>query len=137
MLLLLGLALLAVACSGSLREWVEESISRVRLLELLLGFCLVYVAFLVHDVRGLRQRNLVLMETMLAAFRDNQVARRDVDAIDILVAALRATSDDTRAVARRQLRRLTGMDHGEDAEAWERWWESQREGWAGPPRGAS
>jgi len=129
-LLLVGAALLVCSLVPAARSYLSGDMG-LRLVQFLVGFCLIYLAILVHDVRGLRQRNLVLMETMLAAFRDNTVARKDAEAVVILLAALRASVEPTRAMARRQLMRLTGEDHGEDADAWDRWWAENQAHWSG------
>ena len=69
-LFFLGLALLGASLIPAARDFLSGDLG-LRLVQFLLGFSLIYLAILVHDVRGVRQRNLVLMETVLAAFREH------------------------------------------------------------------
>jgi hypothetical protein len=64
------------------------------------------------------------METVLTAFQQGGFPRRESEAVDILIAALRGRSESAREAALRQLRRLTGQDFGLKADAWEQWWKT-------------
>ena len=55
------------------------------------------------------------------------------EAIDILVKSMRSANPGVRRTASVQLRNLTGQDLGETPEAWEGWWERNREGFGGAP----
>ena len=131
-LILVGLFLMVLPFTGPVRRALGDRLDLLGLDQLILGFALIYLAFLLRDVRVLRQRNFVLMQTMLAAFRGNRVARQDHEAIDILVSALQGPDEGAREAAARQLRRLTGQDFGEDADAWSKWWSTNRERYVGP-----
>ena len=50
------------------------------------------------------------------------------EAVEILLKALRSTTPTARKTAAVQLRNLTGQTLGEDAEAWERWWAENKDG---------
>lgn len=54
------------------------------------------------------------------------------EAIDILVTAMGSDSDEARGMAHGQLLRLTGQSLPPVAEAWERWWAENREGFVPP-----
>jgi hypothetical protein len=54
------------------------------------------------------------------------------EAIDILVRTLRGKDVRAREAALRQLRQLTGQDHGESADAWEAWWADHRKTFGDP-----
>jgi len=132
LLLAFGLVLVVTPFVSLLEDALERWVGVRRLLILVLGFSLFYLAFLIHDLAGVRQRNLVIMETLLAVMRGG-IPRKDVEAVDILVAALRGRSENSRAAALRELKRLTGQDLGADPSAWEGWWEKNRENYPGTP----
>jgi len=48
------------------------------------------------------------------------------EAIGILLKSLRGGNQTAREAAARQLRKLTGQDFGEDANAWEEWWSANK-----------
>ena len=50
------------------------------------------------------------------------------DAVEILLQSLRSEKEKVRKVASRQLENLTGRSFGEDVEAWERWWDENKDG---------
>jgi hypothetical protein len=54
------------------------------------------------------------------------------EAIEILVKSMRSANPGVRKTASVQLRNLTGQELGEDAEAWEAWWERNRDGFGAP-----
>jgi len=54
------------------------------------------------------------------------------EAIEILMRSMRSANPGVRKTASVQLRNLTGQDLGESAEAWEAWWERNREGFGAP-----
>jgi hypothetical protein len=53
-------------------------------------------------------------------------------AVEILVKAMRSAKGETREKIHRQLVRLTGRDLPDSAEAWEKWWEENRETFSRP-----
>lgn len=130
-LVVVGLFLVVLPFVSPLRDVLDRAIEAVRLVELVLGFALLYIAFLLKDVRSLRQRNLVLMETLLAALREGKVARKDHEAVEILLTAVESGNDTARRAAGAQLARLTGQSFGEDAAAWRRWWAANRDSFRG------
>ena len=135
LLLLVGATMVLASFATPVERFLDESIGLTRLLFLVLGFALFYLAFLLRDLAGVRQRNLVIMETLLEATRGG-LARNDPAAIDILVGALRGRTERSRAAALRELLRLTGEDLGSDPEAWEHWWQENRDLHAHPSAGA-
>jgi hypothetical protein len=54
------------------------------------------------------------------------------EAVEILVKSMRSANPGVRRTASAQLRNLTGQDLGESAEAWEEWWERNRDGFGAP-----
>jgi hypothetical protein len=54
------------------------------------------------------------------------------EAVEILVRSMRSANPGVRKTASVQLRNLTGQDLGESAEAWEAWWDRNREGFGAP-----
>lgn len=57
--------------------------------------------------------------------------------VDILVQALATDDPDTVAKVHKHLVRLTGKNLPPETALWERWWQENRDGWAGPPAGAA
>lgn len=136
-LVVLGVALLVMACVPRFSRWVEEHLRTTRVLAVLLGFALLYQALLIHELNRVRERMLIVMQTLLAAFqvpgkgRPVQGATPDDSAFPILVAALRSPSREAREAAHRQLQRLTGQDLGTDPADWESW--ESRKAWGSRP----
>ena len=62
--------------------------------------------------------------------------KRDREAVDILVEALRTPDDRARTTALRTLRKISGLDLGEDPGPWETWWSAARPTFTrpGPPK---
>ena len=50
------------------------------------------------------------------------------EAVDILLKSLRSDDVNVRKTAAVQLRNLTGQSFGEDVDAWETWWDKNRDG---------
>jgi hypothetical protein len=88
------------------------------------ALCLLYGIVLLQ-VRGLR-RQILVMEDLLQDVRFGAGTKRDRDAVDILVTALRAPDGRARETALRTLRKLSGVDLGPDPAAWEEWWRAAR-----------
>jgi len=84
------------------------------------------------------RRALLRIEDMLTDVRFGTGTRRDREAIDILVRALRTPDPNVQETAKRTLRKITGEDLGDRAEAWETWWKVARPSFSrpGPPPGA-
>ena len=83
------------------------------------------VVYLWVETRRL-QRRLGELAELLDDVRFGSGVRRDRDAVDILVKALRAPDARARETALRTLREITGYDFGEDAATWEAWWKASR-----------
>ena len=71
-------------------------------------------------------RELRRMEELLTDVRFGAGTRRDRDAVDILVQALRTTDARARETALRTLRKISGLDLGPDPVPWEQWWTAAR-----------
>jgi hypothetical protein len=90
----------------------------------LYGLCL-FMAYVYLQVRRLRRR-VVAAEDLLADVRFGPGTKRDRDAVDILLHALRTSDANARETALRTLRKITGLDLGEDPRPWEEWWSVAR-----------
>lgn len=71
-------------------------------------------------------RSLRRMDELLTDVRFGSGTRRDRDAVDILVRALRAPDEKARETALRTLRKISGIDLGADPGPWETWWKAAR-----------
>ena len=116
----------ALAASGVLvgihgRGYVFDGIERVRLLELVLSLACLVAAWLVFRVRRMGRR-LRAIDELMADVRFGPGTKRDRDAVDILIRALRVSDDNARETALRTLKRISGLDLGDDAATWEEWW---------------
>ena len=98
----------------------QDRILRIVAAALCLAFGIVLV-----QVRGLR-REILVMEDLLQDVRFGAGTKRDRDAVDILVRALRTPDARAREAALRTLRKISGQDLGEDPAAWESWWNAAR-----------
>ncbi len=76
------------------------------------------------------RRTLAEVGELLADVRFGSGTRRDREAVDILVRALRTPEAAVRETALRQLRRITGQDLGDDPGAWAKWWAAARGGFS-------
>ena len=56
--------------------------------------------------------------------------------VDILVQALDSKDPDTVAKVHKHLVRLTGKKLPPELALWQRWWQENRDSWAGPPAGS-
>jgi len=93
-------------------------------------FVLIVVCFSVLENLRTRTHIAQLVGALRALMgKSGRTATPEVtrEAIDILLAAVRDGQPRARKTAAEQLRNLTGQDHGEDAEAWQRWWNANRE----------
>jgi hypothetical protein len=68
------------------------------------------------------RRALARTEDLLQDVLFGAGTKRDRDAVDILVQALRSPDARGRETALRTLRKISGMDLGDEAGAWEQWW---------------
>jgi hypothetical protein len=66
------------------------------------------------------------LEDLLEDVRMGAGVKRDRDAVDILVKALRTPDAGTAGKALANLRRISGLDLGEDPSEWEEWWRNAR-----------
>jgi hypothetical protein len=85
----------------------------------------LFAAYLVFQIRRMRRRMLA-MEELLADVRFGPGTKRDREAVDILVRALRVSDAGARETALRTLRKLSGFDLGDEPGAWEVWWTASR-----------
>lgn len=83
------------------------------------------------------RRLLRRMDDLLTDVRFGEGTRRDRDAVDILLRALRTPDARARETALRTLRKISGLDLGEDPAPWEEWWRAARSSFVrpGPPPG--
>lgn len=105
------------------------------------GLLCFLCAFLWFHSRRLRRR-IGAAEDLLADVRFGPGTKRDRDAVDILVQALRVSDASARETALRTLKKISGLDLGEDPRPWEEWWSAARATFvrpggapAGPPAG--
>ena len=129
---LLVLAIFVIGCLPGLaglfpHHGETEYYARVRLA--LLGVSVMMLA----AVTGMlwlylqrTRRRLAAMDELLDDFRFGQGTKRDREAVDILVRALRQEDPEVRETALRTLRKITGHDLGPDARRWEAWWTGAR-----------
>lgn len=96
-----------------------------RVLETALAVSCIVSAWLVFRVRRMG-RKMCAVEELLADVRFGPGTKRDRDAVDILVQALRVSDEGARTTALRTLRKISGLDLGEDASTWEEWWSVAR-----------
>lgn len=98
---------------------------QARLLRVVVAALVLALGLVLIQVRALR-REILVMEDLLSDVRFGAGTKRDRDAVDILVRALRVPDPHARETALRTLRKLSGMDLGDDPRAWETWWEVSR-----------
>jgi len=124
-----GMVLLAVLLAAVLVAFGprlgQSGEDHARVLRVVVAALCVALGLLLVLVRSLR-RDLLAMDELLDDVRFGAGTKRDRDAVDILVRALRAPDERAREAALRTLRKITGADHGEDAGAWEAWWRASR-----------
>ena len=108
---------------------------QVRALRVATGVLCVVVAMLYVLVRRTR-RDLRRLDELLTDVRFGSGTRRDRDAVDILVTALRTSDERARETALRTLRKISGLDLGPDAGPWEIWWRAARKTFVRAPAGA-
>jgi Arc/MetJ family transcription regulator len=97
---------------------LEAEIVRLRIAVFVL--C-AFVAGLWILVRRL-QRGFRLVDEMLADVLFGAGTKRDREAVDILVRALKSPDPAARESSLRMLRKISGLELGEDPKAWEEWW---------------
>lgn len=117
-----------------------EGADHLRVLETGLAVVCLLAAWLSFRVRRLGRR-LRAIEELMADVRFGPGTKRDREAVDILVQALRVSDEGARTTALRTLRKISGIDLGEEAAAWEEWWSVARSTFVrpgpqpGPPQG--
>ncbi len=89
------------------------------------GSLLLIVGWQALSLRSVH-RDLRRMEELLVDVRFGTGVRRDRDAVDILVKALRTPDERARETALRTLRKISGVDLGAEPEPWEAWWRAAR-----------
>ena len=103
-------------------------------IRLVVGILCIYVAVQSLERQKLQDAFKQVLQTFQQHRAGNQTAAAGVtvaptarerrEAVEILIAALRR-GGPTAEVAISNLRRVTGQDHGRDAEAWQRWLDQQ------------
>lgn len=93
-----------------------------------LGFLFLYFAGVVKDKERLRTTLDGFMKIIKRQVRGGPVGDPEQDrmAVDILLRALSSEKEEVRASAHKSLVHLTGLDHGNDAAAWQAWWKDAR-----------
>ena len=116
----LGAVVLFAPRLGEMGGEMEARILRVgvAILAVLCGYLWLVVR------RSRRQLNRV--EDLLTDVRFGAGTRRDREAVDILVRALRTPDERARETALRTLKKISGFDLGAEPEAWEQWWKAAR-----------
>ena len=109
----------------------------VQVLETVLALSCLLSAWLVFRVRRMGRR-LRAIDELMADVRFGPGTKRDREAVDILVQALRVSDAGARATALRTLKKIAGIDLGDDSAAWEEWWTVARSTFVrpGPPPAA-
>jgi hypothetical protein len=108
---------------------------RQRAQRIAVGLLCFLCAFLWFHVRRLGRR-VRDAEDLLADVRFGPGTKRDRDAVDILVQALRVSDPGARETALRTLKKISGLDLGADPRPWEEWWSAARSSFVragGPP----
>ena len=121
---IVGVLLAAVLVAFGPRLGQSEE-DHARVLRVVVAVLCVALGFLLVQVRGLR-REMLSMDALLDDVRFGAGTKRDRDAIDILVRALRAPDAHAREAALRTLKKIGGVDLGDDPQEWERWWSGAR-----------
>ena len=116
------LAAVLVAFGPRLGQSGED---HARVLRVVVAVLCVALGFLLVQVRGLR-REMLSMDALLDDVRFGAGTKRDRDAVDILVRALRTPDARAREAALRTLQKLSGLELGPEPAAWEKWWEGAR-----------
>jgi hypothetical protein len=129
---LLVLALVAAGLAAGLSGAVDLG-DEPRLLRISVAALCFLGVWLLLTVRSLR-REVGLVRDLLDDVRFGSGTKRDRDAVDILVKALRAPDERARETALRTLRNLSGFDFGEDPATWEAWWRASRATFVRPSR---
>ena len=122
LLLAVALVVVLLVFGPRIGQSPEDQASLLRVVAAAL--CLVLL-FLLFQVRELRRKVLV-MDHVLDDVRFGAGTRRDRDAVDILIRALRTPDPEVRETAQRTLRKLCGQDLGPSPEVWEAWWKASR-----------
>ncbi|MEM8882950.1 MAG: hypothetical protein AAGD14_02680 [Planctomycetota bacterium] len=125
LLVVLVLFILAVYVGISPPEGFQEFPYRI-----ILPFVLVAVGFVQLENQRMRVHMAELIGAIKAAVGQARAQQGAVqptpeqraEAIEILLKSLNSQDATARATAAKQLAKLTGVDHGEDAVAWARWW---------------
>lgn len=102
-----------------------EGAEHQRVLETVLALTCLLSAWLVFRVRRMGRR-LRAIDELMADVRFGPGTKRDREAVDILVQALRVSDEGARTTALRTLKKISGIDLGDDAGAWEEWWSVAR-----------
>ena len=121
---LVGVILAAVLVAFGPRLGQSED-DHARVLRVVVATLCLALGLLLVQVRSLR-RDLLTMDALLDDVRFGVGTKRDRDAIDILVRALRAPDAHAREAALRTLKKISGVDLGDEPGEWEKWWSGAR-----------
>lgn len=121
----LGLAFLTAAFWPAFLRYLDETFGFLRLTAAALGMVFFYLAIVSKDIGRVRERLLDLVEQILKLFYGPNF-RRERQAIEILIRSMQSAESGVRATSRTHLKRLTGVDKGDDPEAWKAWWDTHR-----------
>jgi hypothetical protein len=102
-----------------------DAAQETRLLRTTLFLVAIFAAVMWGMLMRTRQQ-MAVMEDLLNDVRFGPGTKRDRDAVDILVRALRTSDAGVRETALRTLRKLSGLDLGDEALVWETWWSGAR-----------
>jgi hypothetical protein len=123
-MVLVGILLAAVLVAFGPRLGQSED-DHARVLRVVVAALCVALGLVLVQVRSMR-RDLWAMDALLDDVRFGAGTKRDRDAVDILVRALRAPDAHAREAALRTLRKISGVDLGDDPAKWEAWWTGSR-----------
>jgi hypothetical protein len=125
------------AAGGGYLAWRIGAAAEGEVQVLQVGACLAsaVAGFLWLEIRQTR-RELRRLHFLLDDVRFGAGTERDRDAVDILVRAVEGTAGPARETALRTLRKISGMEFGDDPRAWREWWTAARATFVRPgPRG--
>ncbi len=120
-----ALALTAVAVDFGGRLLGASPEDQQGILRLAVAVLCLLCAYLWVQVRRTR-RGLARVDDLLTDVLYGSGTKRDREAVDILILALRGPDSRGRETSLRTLRKLAGVDLGEDPRPWEDWWAASR-----------
>ena len=97
-----------------------------RVVQFFLGFLFLYFAGIVKEKNHLRE-TLHGMVKMIKQHLEGRATSSIKEAVQILVQALGSGDAETRKKVAERLQKLTGQSLGDDKDAWESWWKSNKD----------